>query len=44
MFRGCVKKIIDEINKDKSNLKGEFTLLIQGKQKISEITKNKESN
>ena len=38
VFRGYVKKIIDEINKDKSNLKGEFTLLIQGKQKISEIT------
>jgi len=30
VFRGDIKKVIDEINKDKSNLKGEFTLLIQG--------------
>ena len=30
VFRGYIKKVIDEINKDKSNLKGEFTLLIQG--------------
>jgi len=30
VFRGYTKKIIDEINKDKWNLKGEFTLLIQG--------------
>jgi len=34
VFRGYIKKIIDEINEDKSNLKGEFTLLIQGKEKI----------
>ena len=33
VFRGYIKKIIDEINIDKSNLKGEFTLLIQGKEK-----------
>ena len=33
VFRGYIKKIIDEINIDKSNLKGEFTLLIQGKGK-----------
>ena len=30
VFRGYIKKVIDEINKDKSNLRGEFTLLIQG--------------
>ena len=30
VFRGDIKKVIAEINKDKSNLKGEFTLLIQG--------------
>ena len=36
VFRGNIKKIIDEINKDKSNLRGEFTLLIQGKKKISQ--------
>ena len=35
VFRGYIKKIIDEIHKDKFNLKGEFTLLIQGKEKIS---------
>ena len=38
VFRGYIKKIIDEINIDKSNLKGEFTLLIQGKEKKTEIT------
>lgn len=38
VFRGYIKKIIDEINKDKSNLKGEFTLLIQGKEKKTKIT------
>ena len=30
--------IIDEINIDESNLKGEFTLLIQGKEKKTKIT------
>ena len=38
VFRGYIKKIIDEINIDKSNLKGEFTLLIQGKEKKTKIT------
>ena len=38
VFRGYIKKIIDEINIDKSNLKGEFTLLIQGKDKKRKIT------
>jgi len=38
VFRGYIKKIIDEINIDKSNLKGEFTLLIQGKDKKTKIT------
>jgi len=38
VFRGSIKKIIDEINKDNSNLRGEFTLLIQGKEKISQTT------
>ena len=38
VFRGYIKKIIDEINKDKINLRGEFTLLIQGKEKISQTT------
>ena len=38
VFRGYIKKIIDEINLDKSNLKGEFTLLIQGKEKITKKT------
>ena len=38
VFRGYIKKIIDEINLDKSNLKGEFTLLIQGKEKKTKIT------
>ena len=38
VFRGYIKKIIDEINIDKSNLKGEFTLLIQGKEKKPKIT------
>ena len=38
VFRGYIKKIIDEINIDKSNLKGEFTLLIQGKEKIRKNT------
>ena len=38
VFRGYIKKIIDEINIDKSNLKGEFTLLIQGKEKKIKIT------
>ena len=36
VFRGYINKIIDEINKDESNLKGEFTLLIQGKEKTSQ--------
>jgi len=38
VFRGYIKKIIDEINIDKSNLKGEFTLLIQGKERKTKIT------
>ena len=38
VFRGYIKKIIDEINIDESNLKGEFTLLIQGKEKKTKIT------
>ena len=38
VFRGYIKKIIDEINIEKSNLKGEFTLLIQGKEKKTKIT------
>lgn len=38
VFRGDIKKIIDEINIDKSNLKGEFTLLIQGKERKTKIT------
>jgi len=38
VFRGYIKKIIDEINIDKFNLKGEFTLLIQGKEKKTKIT------
>ena len=38
VFRGYIKKIIDEINIDKSNLKGEFTLLIQGKERKTRIT------
>ena len=38
VFRGYIKKIIDEINIDKSNLKGEFTLLIQGKEKKTKKT------
>ncbi|PPR53865.1 MAG: Ribosomal RNA small subunit methyltransferase I [Alphaproteobacteria bacterium MarineAlpha5_Bin1] len=38
VFRGYIKKIIDEINIDKSNLKGEFTLLIQGKEKKTKVT------
>ena len=38
VFRGYIKKIIDEININKSNLKGEFTLLIQGKDKKRKIT------
>ena len=33
-----IHKIIDEINIDKSNLKGEFTLLIQGKERKTKIT------
>ena len=37
VFRGYIKKIIDEINIDKSNLKGEFTLLIQGKERKTKI-------
>ena len=38
VFRGYIKKIIDEISIDESNLKGEFTLLIQGKEKKTKIT------
>ena len=38
VFRGYIKKIIDEINIDESNLKGEFTLLIQGKERKTKIT------
>jgi 16S rRNA (cytidine1402-2'-O)-methyltransferase len=38
VFRGCIKEIIDEINKDKINFRGEFTLLIQGKEKLSQTT------
>jgi 16S rRNA (cytidine1402-2'-O)-methyltransferase len=38
VFRGYIKKIIDEINIDRSNLKGEFTLLIQGKERKTKIT------
>ena len=38
VFRGYIKKIIDEINIDKFNLKGEFTLLIQGKERKTKIT------
>ena len=38
VFRGYIKKVIDEINIDKFNLKGEFTLLIQGKEKKTKIT------
>ncbi len=38
VFRGYIKKIIDEINIDESNLKGEFTLLFQGKERKTKIT------
>ena len=38
VFRGYINKIIDQINIDKSNLKGEFTLLIQGKERKTKIT------
>ena len=38
VFRGYIKKIIDEINIDETNLKGEFTLLIQGKEKKTKKT------
>ena len=38
VFRGYIKKIIDEINIDKSILKGEFKLLIQGNDKKKKIT------
>ena len=44
VFRGYIKKIIDEINIDKSNLKGEFTLIISNekekrKEKINDSIK-----
>ena len=35
VFRGSAKKVIDEISVDKNNLKGEFVVIIEGKEKKS---------
>lgn len=42
VFRGELKNIIEKINKNNINLKGEFTILIDGKKKISKISINDE--
>ena len=38
VFRGELKNIIEKINKNNINLKGEFTVLIDGKKKITKVS------